>query len=205
MVKEKKNKNTTEEMKEEIKEEEIIEEADVEKDSSSDEKVNEKKTSAEEPPIDMEELKSALDEATKKSAEYLDGWQRARAEFLNYKKRVEREREQRYQDAVGSIVLKILPIVDDLERALKDRPQDDSVADWVDGIELIYKKLQAILESEGVRLMEAEGEMFNPDLHEAIAQVPSEDHESGQIIEVVQQGYYIGERVLRPALVRVAS
>ncbi len=156
-------------------------------------------------PDEMDELKNALQEATQKSAEYLEGWQRARAEFLNYKKRVERERQQRVQDAVSSIALKILPVVDDLERALKNRPTEGDAVEWAAGIELIYKKLQSILAAEGVTPMQAEGEMFDPNLHEAIAQMPSDGYESGQIIEVVQQGYMIGDRVLRPALVRVAS
>jgi len=98
-----------------------------------------------------------------------------------------------------------LPVVDDIERALKSRPQGGDGAEWADGIELIYKKLQLILEAESVKPMKAEGELFDPNLHEAIAQMPSDDHESGQITEVLQQGYYIGDRILRPALVRVAA
>lgn len=154
---------------------------------------------------DMETLKNKLAEAEAKSAEYLDGWQRARAELVNYRKRVERDREVAYQNIAGEIILKILPVVDDLELALKNRPQEGEGAAWADGIELIYRKMQTVLEGYGVKPMQAEGEHFDPNLHEAVAQTPSEDHESGQIIEVLQQGYMIGERVLRPALVRVAA
>jgi molecular chaperone GrpE len=148
----------------------------------------------------IEELK----EARAKSQEYLDGWQRSRAEFANYKKRVEREQSQVYQNAAGSIIRRYIEIVDDLERALKNRPPEGDGAAWSHGIELIYKKFLSYLEAEGVKRMDAEGDYFDPNLHEAISQEESDQYESGQIIEVVQQGYYIGDRVLRPAMVRVA-
>ncbi len=150
------------------------------------------------------ELTRKLEEAEARAAEYLDGWQRAQAEFINFRKRMERENDKLYQSMRGDIIARFLPILDDLERALQNRPQDEAAKDWVDGIELVYRKLQSILTAEGVTRIEAEGKMFDPNFHEAISHEPSEDHESGQIIEVVQQGYMIGERVLRPALVRVA-
>jgi molecular chaperone GrpE len=149
-------------------------------------------------------LRAEAEENQKKAEEYLDGWQRARAEFANYKKRVERDQAQVYQQAVGSIARRYLEILDDLERALKNRPQEGEGATWAEGIELIYKKFKSFLEAEGVVQLEAEGEQFDPNFHEAITQEDSREHESGQIIEVVQQGYMMGERVLRPALVRVA-
>ena len=139
-----------------------------------------------------------------KADEYLEGWQRARADFANYKKRVERDQAQTYQNAAASILKRYLSILDDLERALKTRPQDGDGAAWAEGIELIYRKLQSILESEGIQPMDAEGVQFDPNLHEAIMSEDSDQHESGQIIEVLQQGYTLGDKVLRPAMVRVA-
>jgi molecular chaperone GrpE len=139
-----------------------------------------------------------------KADEYLEGWQRARADFANYKKRVERDQAQTYQNAAASILKRYLGIIDDLERALKNRPQDDEGAAWAEGIELIYRKLLSILESEGIQPMEADEMPFDPNLHEAIMSEESDQHESGQIIEVLQQGYLLGEKVLRPAMVRVA-
>ena len=153
---------------------------------------------------EIEELSRELNEARSKSDEYLDGWQRALAEFSNYRKRVERERDQVQQSAAGNIIRRFLDIVDDLDRALKNRPQEGEGAVWADGIELIYRKLLTILESEGVRPMEAAGQPFDPNLHEAISLEPSETHESGEVIEVIQNGYLLGDRVLRPARVRVA-
>ena len=150
----------------------------------------------------LAELKNKLAQAECQAAEYKDGWQRSAADFQNYRRHVEAEKAETYQNAAGSIIKRYLPVLDDMERALAARP--DSLA-WVDGIELIYRKLQYILESEGLKRIEAEGRMFDPNYHEAILQEPSEDHESGQIIAVVQNGYVLGERVIRPAMVKVAQ
>lgn len=150
-------------------------------------------------------LKKELDETRLKRDEYLDGWQRARAEFANYKKRVEREREQVRRNVFGTIIRRYLDIVDDLERALDNRPQDGEGATWAGGIELICRKMRTSLEADEVKTMDADGVLFDPSLHEAISQEESPDHESGYIIEVVETGYLIGDRVLRPAKVRVAQ
>jgi len=150
-------------------------------------------------------LKEDLEAARAQAEENLDGWQRTQAELANYKKRVERDRAQQYQDILARILLRYLEVLDDLERALENRPQDGAGAEWAEGIELIARKLKTLLDNEGVQPMQAEGQQFDPNYHEAISQEPSSDHESGEIIEVVQQGYMLGERVLRPARVRVAS
>jgi molecular chaperone GrpE len=149
-------------------------------------------------------LQNELAVTQAKADEYLEGWQRSRADFANYKKRVERDQAQTYQNAAASILKRYLGIIDDLERALKSRPADGDGAAWAEGIELIYRKLLSILESEGIQPMDAEGMLFDPNLHEAIMSEDSDQHESGQIIEVLQQGYLLGDRVLRPAMVRVA-
>ncbi len=150
-------------------------------------------------------LQKEIDDLNQKSAEYFEGWQRERADFLNYKKRIERDQIQSSQDSIGRIAKKYLPVMDDLERALKTRPPHGEGHAWSEGIELIYKKLQGILESEGISEIKAEGEQFDPTRHEALTQEPSSAHESGQIIEVIQKGYLIGDRILRPALVRIAQ
>lgn len=156
-------------------------------------------------PSEIEALQNKLAEAESKMAEYLDGWQRAQAEFANYKKRVERDNELTYLSMKGEIIKKFLPILDDLERALKTRPENLDGHSWVSGIDLIYRKLQSILEAEGVKRIEAEGAVFDPNFHEAISHEPSETVPSGHVIAVVQHGYMLGERVIRPALVRVAQ
>jgi len=153
---------------------------------------------------EMTQLQNERDQAQIKADEYLEGWQRALAELANYRKRVERDQAQAYQNATANILKRYLVIVDDLERALKNRPLDGEGAKWAEGVELIYRKLQSILESEGVTPMQANGQQFDPNFHDAIMSEDSDHFESGQIIEVIQQGYKIGDRVLRPAMVRVA-
>jgi molecular chaperone GrpE len=149
-------------------------------------------------------LQKQIEQSQQQAAENFEGWQRERADFLNYKKRIERDQAQSMQNITGNIVKKYLVIVDDMERALKNKPQEGEAAAWAEGIELIYRKLKNILEAEGVKPILAEGQQFDPIVHEAISHEDNPDYESGQVIEVVQQGYTLGDRVLRPALVRVA-
>jgi len=153
----------------------------------------------------LELIQAALEASEAKAAEYLDGWQRAKAEFTNFRKRQERERELARFETVGRVAKRYLPIVDDMERALNDRPPEGDGATWAEGIELIYRKVLTILEAEGVTMIEAEGEMFDPNLHEAVVQTESDEHECGQVIEVLQTGYKMGDRVLRPTIVRIAA
>jgi molecular chaperone GrpE len=151
---------------------------------------------------EIESLRKQLEEVQAKAAENLDGWQRFQAEFINYKNRVQRDREMDYASMKGDIIKKVLPVLDDLERSLAHRPEGDS---WANGMELIARKFQNILEAEGVKRIEGAGQPFDPNFHEAISSEPSETVESGHVIEVVQNGYMLGERVIRPAMVRVAQ
>jgi molecular chaperone GrpE len=154
---------------------------------------------------ELQKLREELAEARKCADENLDGWQRALAEFANYKKRIERERAEERARIAGEIILRFLNAMDDFERALKDRPENHEMTSWAEGIDLIHRKMKSILDAEGVEIISAQGEIFNPNFHEAISQEESDDHEEGEILEVIQQGYKIGDRVLRPALVRVAK
>jgi molecular chaperone GrpE len=146
-----------------------------------------------------------IDQLKENAESYMRGWQQERADFSNYRKRIEREQIEALEDIKADVVKRYLVILDDVERALKTRPRDDETGAWAEGIELIHKKLQGILEAEGVQRIPAENEQFDPTRHEAITHEESADHTSGQIIEIVQQGYTIGDRVIRPALVRVAK
>ena len=152
--------------------------------------------------VKLEALQAQLAETESKASEYKDGWARSQAEFQNYKKRIERDNELTYSSMKADIIKKVLPALDDLERALQNRPADDA---WASGIELIARKLQNIMESEGVKRIEAKGAAFDPNFHEAITHEPNDDVESEHVIDVVQNGYMLGERVIRPALVRVAQ
>lgn len=153
----------------------------------------------------LDSLRARIADLRSLADEYLDGWQRSRAEFANYKNRVKREELEAQSQAAASVLARTLPLLDDLERALKDRPRHGEAATWADGIELITRKWKAILESQGLEPIPAEGQKFDPTLHEALSHEESPDHEEGEVIEVIAQGYRIGERVVRPALVRVAK
>jgi len=183
----KKEKNTEEHLEEEI--ETPVEEAEMPE--------NGRQVEAE-----IEALQKQLEEAQAKATENLDGWQRSQAEFINYKNRVQRDREMDYASMKGDIIKRMLPVLDDLERSLAHRPEGDS---WADGMELIARKFRSVLEAEGIKRIEAEGQLFDPNFHEAISSEPSEEVESGHVIGVVQNGYMLGERVIRPAMVRVAQ
>jgi molecular chaperone GrpE len=151
---------------------------------------------------ELASVRRELAEVQAKAAENLDGWQRALAEFQNYKKRVERDRASDQAIMKADLIRKVLPVLDDLERALSNRPGDSA---WSNGIELIQRKLLQILESEGVQRIEAEGALFDPNVHEAISQEPVDGAESGSVVAVTLQGYKLGDRVIRPAQVKVAA
>lgn len=154
--------------------------------------------------VDLEALLKELETARKQANENLESWQRERADFTNYKKRIERDQEVLSQNITATTVKKFLVIIDDMERAMKLRPTSGDGCAWADGIDLVYRKLLSVTETCGVTPMQAENEDFDPNRHEAITHEDSPTHQSGQIIEVVQKGYMIGDRVMRPALVRVA-
>jgi len=198
-------KNNKDQIKQEIEETETesLEEnsADQDLDINTDAELDD--DGSDEGPIEV--LQASLGEMTAKAEEYLDGWQRARAEFANYKKRVLRENTDIRQMARGEVIKLYLDIADDLERALQDKPETGEEGTWADGIEIIFQKLHSRLEAEGIKPMNPLGEEFDPNIHEALMKEESDEYESGQIIEVMQEGYWIGEKVLRPALVRVAA
>lgn len=167
----------------------------------------EKKTEAAVPHVshkEHESLKQELAKAQVESKANLDGWQRERAEFSNYKKRVDRENANLSQTITGAVIKKYLVILDDLELALKSKPAEGEGAAWAQGIELIARKLQAILDTEGIERINQNKVPFDPNLHEAISNEETPDFASGEVIEVVRQGYKLGDRILRPAMVRVA-
>ena len=151
---------------------------------------------------EIESLKKDLAQAESKASEYKDNWLRSQAEFQNYRKRLDRDNEMLHNSMKGDIVKRVLPVLDDLERALQNRSAEDA---WANGIELVVRKFQNILESEGIKKIEALGKEFDPKFHEAISHEPADGAQSGHVIGVVQNGYMLGDRVIRPALVRVAQ
>jgi len=151
------------------------------------------------------DLQNRLEEAQANAAEYLDGWQRARAEFANARKRMEKDRVEAYQKASVDHTRQLLPVLDDFDRALEVVPATIANDDWYEGLILVRRKLQALLEALNVTPIEAIGEPFDPNVHEALQLVAAENVDSGTVVEVVQKGYRIGDTIIRPSLVNVAQ
>jgi len=159
-----------------------------------------------EPSDELATLRQRLEEEQARAAEYLDGWQRARAELANARKRWERESVQTYNNALAGTIARLLPVVDDFERAIATLPDNLNGLTWIDGVLLICRKVQAVLEQQGVVPIEAgPGVLFDPTYHQAITHEPHDAHEAGAIVGEFQKGYKLGDRVVRPALVRVSS
>ena len=160
-----------------------------------------------EQPIDLfKDLTEQLNQAQAQAAEYLDGWQRARAEFANYKRRTEAERIELSATAGADVLARVLPAIDDFDRAANTLPDDLKDHAWINGVMLIYRKLLNTLDASNVKpIVVQPGDTFDPTIHEAITHEDSDQFSSGQIIAELQRGYKMGERVLRPAMVRVAK
>jgi len=152
----------------------------------------------------LEDLQRVLDETREQSDEHLRGMQRAAADFANYRRRVDEERAGLSQFSNALLIGKLLAVLDDFDRALETVPPGTNEA-WVDGIRLVERKLRALLEAEGVTEIEALGQPFDPNLHEAVVHETTTDHPDNQVIGELQRGYRLRDRVLRPSLVRVAN
>jgi molecular chaperone GrpE len=155
---------------------------------------------------DIEELEGELETSRAKADEFLAGLQRERAEFSNYRRRTSEERDAMLGLAGEDLIRKVLALADDFDLAIENRPPELAGNAWFDGVTAIDRKLRALLESEGVRPVEAEpGMPFDPRQHEAIVTVPGTGRSEGEIVDVVRRGYKLRDRVLRPALVAVAA
>jgi molecular chaperone GrpE len=147
-------------------------------------------------------LAALLEEERERSQSYMANWQRAAADYQNLRRRVEQEREEVGRLASAALIINLLPLVDDIERALQNVDARLAGLTWVDGIRLIHRKFQALLEMNGVEEIESDGQSFDPAVHESVMFGEGED---GKVISVVQKGYKLGGRVLRPAMVVVGQ
>ncbi len=155
---------------------------------------------------DLAALQAENADLRKQNEEYLDSLQRERASFANYKRRIDLDNASYAERLLAEHVKFFLPVVDDLERSLLHRPADPDCASWISGIELIRQKLMKSLETKDVRTLDLKpGDMFDPNTQEAVTHEENDQFSDGEIIEVVQTGYQIKDRVIRPALVRVAK
>ncbi len=149
-------------------------------------------------------LTAQLEQAELRAEEYLDSLKRERASFQNYRRRVEHERLEQQRVATGNVLVKLLPIVDDFHRAIEAIPEDQR-NEWFEGVALIQRKLERFMQDEGVTEIAALGQAFDPNFHEAVGVDSDTEAESGTVTQVLQRGYRHGDRVLRPAMVRVAE
>ncbi len=136
-----------------------------------------------------------------RAEQYLANWQRSQADFANYKKRAEQDKSEFAKFANSVLMGSLLPVIDDFERALENAPEGIS-PEWVEGIELIYRKLMTALENQGLSKIEAEGQDFDPNFHQAVL------HEAGEeskVTEELQKGYMLHDRLLRPTMVKVGN
>jgi molecular chaperone GrpE len=153
---------------------------------------------------EVERLRQELAEAQKETEEQLDARRRAQAELANYRRRKEAEWQKRFRMSNAALIAKILPVLDDLGRALQTMPSGLENLTWIEGLFMIKRKLDTVLESEGVEPIETAGQSFDPFYHEAITYEEAPGFAEGEIIGEVQRGYVLDDRVIRPAMVRVA-
>lgn len=152
----------------------------------------------------IEQLERELTETQRSDAEHRDKWHRSAADFANYKRRTDEERATLAQFSNALLIGKVLGVLDDFDRALENVPADVNDP-WVEGVRLTERKLRNVLESEGVTPIEAVGQPFDPNLHEAVVHEETADHPDNQVIGELQRGYRLHDRVIRPSLVRVAN
>ena len=170
----------------------------------AEERIAELDTSRETLSAQIEDLRQQLEAAQQEAAESKLGWQRIAADFANYKRRTELDREQMMGLANEILLAKLLLIVDDFDRAIVNVPAELQDNGWVGGIAAIDRKLDALLASEGLTPIEAVGKPFDPHEHEAVVQEERTDVADGTVVAELQRGYRIRDRVLRPAMVAVA-
>lgn len=151
---------------------------------------------------DVAALRKALEEETARAEANLAGWQRAQADFINYKRRTEQEKEEIGQFAKAELILNLLPVLDDTERAFEAIPGAFALDGWVEGIGLVWRKLRSVLEAQGVSEVKALGEPFDPNYHEAV--MPGKGKE-GMVVGEIKKGYMLNGRVIRPSAVVVGS
>jgi molecular chaperone GrpE len=151
------------------------------------------------------DLQEQLAQAQAQAAEYLDQARRAAADLSNARRRMQREMDEVRASAAERILERLLPVVDDVERAFANVPVDLADSDWVNGFRMIQRKLASLLDSEGVSFISTAGQKFDPSVHFAVTHEEADGFEDGQIIAQVAAGYRLNDKVLRPAMVRVAK
>lgn len=153
---------------------------------------------------EVEELKKQTEELKKQSEDNYNRLLRMQADFDNYKKRVAKEREDMYYTALETIAEQLLPVVDNMERAAEAFRKDQLDEKYINGVEMVYKQLLDVLNKNGIKEIEALEKDFDPNVHHAVMQVPGEDEDENKVKEVFQKGYTLGNKLIRPTLVKVS-
>jgi molecular chaperone GrpE len=157
------------------------------------------------PAQEAEELQARVAQLEKESEDYRDKWLRAAADYKNFKRRTDQERADLIRGAGAGLLLKLLPVIDDFERAAASAPEEIAKSPWFEGFKLIAQKLQTVLESEGVTQIEALGQDFDPNQHDAVIYEETGDGSDGKVVAELQRGYKLHDRVLRPTMVKVGK
>ena len=199
--------NSTKEKKKKKQEEKVTKQEEVNNHEEQSETPASEKTTEESKELSPEEkLQQSLDEAEKRIAEIQDKYLRLSAEFDNYRKRTIKEKSEIIKNAAEKTITAILPVLDDMERAIANMQKSEDAKAWLEGVELINNKFLKILSQEGLNKIETEGADFDTDYHEAIAMIPAPNEEQkGKVLDCVQTGYKLNDKVIRHAKVAVAQ
>jgi molecular chaperone GrpE len=155
--------------------------------------------------LNLESLHEELAQTRAQCTEYLDKYRRAAASFDNYRKRQARDQERQTRQLTADVIRHLLPIADDLRRAVAHLPETDADAEWAKGVAMIERKLENLLHQYGIVEIEAEGIPFDPNVHESLLAEPSDRYPEGTVIDVLERGYRLGDLVIRPAKVKVSN
>ncbi|MCY9513502.1 nucleotide exchange factor GrpE [Paenibacillus apiarius] len=150
-------------------------------------------------------LHTELQQAKEQAEEHYQRYLRTQADFDNFRRRTMKEKEDLAKYASAKVVTELLPVLDNFERALATGQEASETDSFVKGVDMIFRQIQQVMEQEGVQPMNAVGEPFNPEYHQAIMQVESDEYEEGIVVEEVQKGYMLKDKVLRPAMVKVSG
>ena len=153
----------------------------------------------------INELEQRIAALELEAEEHKNNWLRSVADFKNYKRRTESEREELIRNASAGLIMKMLPVVDDLQRAMEHVPEEIGNHQWMGGVKMVQRKLETILEGQGLQPIAALGEEFDPNFHEAVMFEEGDEQQANKVVQELQRGYKLGERVLRPTMVKVGK
>ncbi|PZE22724.1 nucleotide exchange factor GrpE [Paenibacillus xerothermodurans] len=152
-----------------------------------------------------QQIESELDKVRKESEENYQRYLRAQADFDNFRRRTRQEKEELAKYASLQVIEQLLPVVDNMERALSAGKEGKDYEALLKGVDMIFRQLEHALANEGLKAMDTIGQPFNPEFHQAIMQVESEEYDEGIVVEEIQKGYLLKDKVIRPAMVKVSS